>query len=57
MTLPDDFPRDVQAVACDLDRTLIWEDVELRPRTVAALRKARRAGLHVIVATGRMYRS
>jgi Cof subfamily protein (haloacid dehalogenase superfamily) len=42
---------------CDLDRTLIAEDVELRPRTVAALAAARDAGLHVVVATGRMFRA
>ena len=30
---PGDFPRGVQAFACDLDRTLIGEDAELRPRT------------------------
>ncbi|NUT54707.1 MAG: HAD family phosphatase [Thermoleophilia bacterium] len=57
MTLPDDFPTDVVAVACDLDRTLIWEDGVLRARTVAALEAARDAGLHVVLATGRMFRS
>jgi Cof subfamily protein (haloacid dehalogenase superfamily) len=44
-------------VACDLDRTLIWEDGVLRPRTIAALTAARDAGIHVVVATGRMFRS
>ena len=29
----------------------------LRPRTAAALRAARAAGIHVVIATGRMYRS
>ena len=29
----------------------------LRPRTTAALRAARDAGIHVVIATGRMYRS
>jgi Cof subfamily protein (haloacid dehalogenase superfamily) len=47
----------VRALACDLDRTLIGEDAVLHPRTVAALRAARAAGLHVIVVTGRMFRS
>jgi Cof subfamily protein (haloacid dehalogenase superfamily) len=46
-----------RAIACDLDRTLIGEDAVLRPRTRAALVGARDAGIHVIVATGRMYRS
>jgi Cof subfamily protein (haloacid dehalogenase superfamily) len=47
----------VRAIACDLDRTLIAEDLVLRPRTRAALMNARGVGLHVIVATGRMFRS
>ena len=29
----------------------------LRPRTAAALRAAGEAGIHVVIATGRMYRS
>ena len=57
MRLPERFPRDVAAVACDLDRTLTWEDGALRPRTTAALQAARSAGIHVVIATGRMYRS
>jgi Cof subfamily protein (haloacid dehalogenase superfamily) len=35
----------------------VWEDGRLRPRTIEALRRARAAGLHVIVVTGRMARS
>ena len=57
LRLPEGFPRDVDALACDLDRTLIAEDLVLRPRTRDALRTATGAGLHVVVATGRMYRS
>jgi Cof subfamily protein (haloacid dehalogenase superfamily) len=44
-------------VACDLDRTLISEDAELRPRTIAAIRAVRAAGIPFIVVTGRMFRS
>lgn len=44
-------------LACDLDRTLIWEDALLRPRTLAALAAARRKGLRMVVVTGRMFRS
>jgi Cof subfamily protein (haloacid dehalogenase superfamily) len=44
-------------VACDLDRTLVWEDGELRPRTRAAITRARIAGVRFVVATGRMFRS
>jgi Cof subfamily protein (haloacid dehalogenase superfamily) len=47
----------VRAFACDLDRTLIWKDAELRPRTRAAIAAARDAGIHVILVTGRMFRS
>jgi Cof subfamily protein (haloacid dehalogenase superfamily) len=47
----------VRAFACDLDRTLIWKDAELRPRTRAAITAARDAGIHVILVTGRMFRS
>lgn len=55
--MPSGFPRTVEAFACDLDRTLIGEDAELRPRTRRALAAARAAGIHVILATGRMFRS
>ena len=55
--LPDGFPREVDAIACDLDRTLIWTDVVLRPRTKAAIAAAQAAGIHVVVVTGRMFRS
>jgi Cof subfamily protein (haloacid dehalogenase superfamily) len=44
-------------VATDFDRTLVWEDGRLHPRTIAALRAAEAAGLHVIVVTGRMVQS
>src|SRR4029453_5295384 len=57
LILPRDFPRDQRAFACDLDRTLIWKDAELRPRTRAAISAARASGIHVILVTGRMFRS
>jgi Cof subfamily protein (haloacid dehalogenase superfamily) len=57
LKLPEGFPRDVAVVATDLDHTLIWRDREVRPRTRAVLGRARAAGLHVIVATGRMVQS
>jgi Cof subfamily protein (haloacid dehalogenase superfamily) len=44
-------------LACDLDRTLIWEDGVLRERTRRAIARAQAAGLRVIVVTGRMFRS
>ena len=57
LQLPADFPREVEVVATDLDRTLMWEDNVLRPRTLAALRRAEEVGLRVIVCTGRMVQS
>ncbi|HZO61360.1 MAG TPA: Cof-type HAD-IIB family hydrolase [Gaiellaceae bacterium] len=47
----------MRAFACDLDRTLIWTDAVLRPRTLAAIAAARAAGIHVILVTGRMFQS
>jgi Cof subfamily protein (haloacid dehalogenase superfamily) len=44
-------------VATDLDRTLMWDDNVLRPRTLAAIRRAQEVGLRVIVCTGRMVQS
>jgi len=55
--LPDDFPREVRAFACDLDRTLIGEDYVLHERTRNALGAARAAGIAVVVVTGRMFQS
>jgi len=57
LTLPADFPRRVKAIASDLDRTLIGEDYELHERTAAAITAARAAGIHVVIVTGRMFRS
>jgi Cof subfamily protein (haloacid dehalogenase superfamily) len=47
----------VDAVACDLDRTLIGEDAVLRPRTREAIAATRAAGIHVVLVTGRMFQS
>jgi Cof subfamily protein (haloacid dehalogenase superfamily) len=57
LKLPADFPRVVEAVACDLDRTLIGEDVELHPRTRDAIARTREAGIHVVLVTGRMFQA
>src|SRR5207244_3772202 len=57
LNLPPDFPQRVEAVACDLDRTLIAEDAVLHPRTRAAIGAVRDAGIHVILVTGRMFQA
>ena len=58
MTLPAALdPNTVRAVAMDLDRTILPETLELRPRLIDAVRAAAAAGVVPIVATGRMLRS
>lgn len=47
----------IELVAIDLDGTLLEADHTIRPETRRALAEARRRGIHVIIATGRMYRS
>ena len=42
LILPDGFPREIGAIACDLDRTLIWKDAEL---TAADARRAPRRAI------------
>jgi 5-amino-6-(5-phospho-D-ribitylamino)uracil phosphatase len=46
---------DIRALAIDLDGTLLRGDETLSPRNRAALRSARTAGLHVMIATARWY--
>lgn len=57
LALPDAFPRQVKAIASDLDRTLIGEDFVLHERTLGAISAARTAGIHIVLVTGRMFRS
>ena len=47
----------MQAFACDLDGTLIGSDGVLRPRLLATIARSREAGIPILVATGRMFRS
>ena len=47
----------VRLLALDLDGTVLGPDLEIRPRVLAAVAAARAAGVAVVVATGRMYRS
>src|SRR5205823_2780419 len=57
LKLPPDFPRRVDAFACDLDRTLVGEDGLLHTRTREAVAAARAAGIHVVLVTGRMFQA
>jgi Cof subfamily protein (haloacid dehalogenase superfamily) len=57
--LPPGFdPASVRAIATDLDGTIL-DSVTFRPsaRTIAAVRAAEDCGIHVILATGRMFQS
>ncbi len=47
----------IRLVALDLDGTLVGEDLVLRPRVVAAVRRARAAGVDVTIVTGRMFQA
>ena len=42
-----------KAIACDLDGTLIGRDHKVLERDLEALRRARAAGVHVALCTGR----
>jgi Cof subfamily protein (haloacid dehalogenase superfamily) len=58
VTLPNALDaRAVTAVAMDLDRTILGESLELRPRLVEAVHSVAASGVVPIVATGRMLRS
>jgi Cof subfamily protein (haloacid dehalogenase superfamily) len=58
VTLPETLDANtVRAVAMDLDRTILPETLELRPRLIDAVRAVAAAGVVPIVATGRMLRS
>ena len=58
MTLPAALDAGtVRAVAMDLDRTILPETLELRPRLIEAVKTVAAAGVVPIVATGRMLRS
>lgn len=44
-------------LALDVDGTLVGSGLEITPRNLAALQAAVAAGVHVVLATGRMFRS
>jgi Cof subfamily protein (haloacid dehalogenase superfamily) len=47
----------VKLIVCDLDGTLVGEDLALSPRTCEAVRRTRARGIMVTLATGRAYPS
>lgn len=47
----------IRLVAIDLDDTLLTDELEIPPGAVRAIEKARAAGVHVVIATGRMFPS
>ena len=56
--LPPDFdPRSVQALAMDMDRTILPSSLEFSPDLVSAVADATAAGITPIIATGRMFAS
>jgi Cof subfamily protein (haloacid dehalogenase superfamily) len=50
-------PGPYQALAIDIDGTLVDRSLEITPRNLAALQGAMARGYRIILATGRMYRS
>ncbi len=55
MSTATDRDEAIQMIALDMDGTLLRSDSTISPRTVAAVREARRRGVAVAIATGRMY--
>ena len=47
----------IKLIACDLDGTLLGEDLALSPRLCEAVRRAQARGIRVTLATGRAYPS
>jgi len=47
----------IRLLALDIDGTLAWRGDEVLPATRAALHRAEERGLHVVIATGRRYRT
>lgn len=45
----------VRLVAIDLDDTLLTDEIEIPPGAVEAVARARADGVHVVIATGRMF--
>ncbi|MGB2938867.1 MAG: HAD family hydrolase [Candidatus Dormiibacterota bacterium] len=57
MAEPAAPPARFKMLALDVDGTLVGPSLEITPRNLDALRAAVAAGVHVVLATGRMFRS
>ena len=49
--------KEIKMVALDLDGTTLNSQKEISPRTIAAFQNAMRKGTHIVVSTGRTFRS
>lgn len=49
--------KEIQLLAIDLDDTLMRDDNTISPRTIQAVQQAQAKGLHIVIATGRMFQS
>lgn len=47
----------IQMIACDLDGTLLNEDIHVNPRAAQLLRQLWQNGMHIVIATGRSWRT
>ena len=45
----------IKVIASDMDGTLLADDHQIRPQTLAAIRRACDAGIRFMIATGRNY--
>ena len=43
----------IKMIATDIDGTLVTDDKQIMPRTVAALKEARKRGIYVVLCSGR----
>lgn len=57
IVVPRHTPMRISLLAIDVDGTLVTEDNQVLPETRAALRRAHREGLPLVLATGRRYRT
>ena len=57
VVLPENTPKRISLLAIDVDGTLVTDNNEVLPDTRAAVQRACREGLPVVLATGRRYRT